>query len=459
VRGALVSFVFVLGAWGSVQAQVPTAAVGAVAPHADARLLPASTHAPERARATHSAEADVGPLAREARQLTAALQARGRVSTPPPRLLERGDRLAIVLEPSALDDSTSSCTTVAALGTRNVGFVLHFSEEQGALLARAWPVASAAGFASITRCGATKSRLGQLTLGMRSPRGLIQLLILQSEDAPPPLTELLPSRDAGPSLPAPELGPRPRGAELGSRTKTLRDDNARRGAKTQTTRGVALDRKGQGSAVVQLDAGCHRLDFLAAAWGDTAPDLDARLSALQGGDELARDESESAQASLRICTGRAERYLATVSGGAPGSEVTFVQAEWELPRGLPLEWGALARAQMADALWRELPPRVKHAPIVTYLGVQGRTELWLETRPDACYLVGVAKMRGELARLMLDVEGAPGSGESHAPSGRSGTSLSFCANGQARVRLRVTGSGDSLAWLWAAWEFPELGVP
>ncbi len=448
----------ILGAVGSAQAQGRTAAVGS-AGRAGLAGRAASTPPTERARATHSAADDVGPLAREARQLAAALQSLGQVSTPPPRLLERGDRLAIVLEPNALDDSTTSCTTVAALGTRNVGFLLHFAEEEGAPLARAWPVASAAGFASMTRCGAMKSRLGQLTLGMRSPRGLIQLLILQSAQAPPPLTELLPSRDAGPSLPGPELGPRPRGAELGPRTNTVREDNARRGAKTQTTRLVALDRRGQGSVVVQLDAGCHRLDFLAGAWGDTALDLDARLSALQGGDELARDESESAQPSLRICTGRTERYLATVSGGAPGTEVTVVRAEWELPRGLPLEWGALARAQMAHALWRELPPRVQLAPIATYLGVQGRTELWLETRPDACYLVGVAKMRGEVARLMLDLEGEAGSGASHAPSGGSGTSLSFCANGQARVRLRVTGSGEGLAWLWAAWEFPEWGAP
>ncbi len=418
-------------------------------------LAHAEGAAPPEARVTvvRGSGDPVGNLAREFAALERALAPLGEVTILSPRLLERGDRRALWLAPEMLDERSPTCMTVVALGTRNASFSLEFGDDPP--LSPSWPVPSNAGLGALTRCGAKKVDLARLRVQMRSTRGLLEFLVLESAEPPPSLVELLPARDPGGTLPSPRVGPRPRGADLGPRSQAIQEGNARRGAKAQHKSSLTLDRSGQGSVVVTLGPGCHKLDFLATSSAESLPDLDARLSNVTTGEEVARDESESAQAELRHCVGRAERYLALVSGGTPGASVTLLQAEWEMAAGLPLEWGPLAQATMADALWRELPPRVKEPPIQSFLGVQGRTEVWLDTQPDGCYLVGVAVMRGRAHRLVLDWSGGSLDGRSPTQPGRGGTSVAFCAAGASRVRVRVTSSGDGLAWLLSSWEFPE----
>lgn len=404
--------------------------------------------APERAN-----REPVGGLEREVAALRNELAVHGHVRQLAPRLLERGDRWPIVLDAEALDPSSPGCTSVFVVGTRNVGFSLQFgitAPQRGD-----WPVPSAAGFALTSQCGARKSTLQELQVVMRSSRGLIEVLVLQSQNPPPPAAELFPARWPGTSIDAPPIGPRPLAAPLAQRLKIVEEQESKRGARNVTKRALRLDRRGQASVLLTLGEGCHRLHLVADAAVGSEADLDAQLLRAADGEEVARDDGDSPQAVLRQCTGRPGSYRATVVGGVPDGLVTLVHAEWDMALGLPVQWGPLARGEMAQALWRDLPPRHAKPPISAFAGVQGRTQAWLQTRPGGCYLVGVGAMRGAATRLLLEVEGDRVLGENRAVNGQSGTSVSFCARGEARMRIQVVSAGAGLTWLGAVWEFPE----
>ncbi|HSC89406.1 MAG TPA: hypothetical protein VLC09_19120, partial [Polyangiaceae bacterium] len=370
-----------------------------------------------------------------------------------PRLLERGDRRPLWPTERPPAEASDECLSVLVLGTRSASFLLESNDESGATMP--YPIPSNAGFASLTRCGPRRAELAQLTVVLRSSRALLETVWLESSEPLPPLSELLPSRDPGSAPPAPRIGARPALGETAPRIRAVEQWNARHGARSQNKSQLVLDSSGQGTLPLNLGPGCHRISLLAVGASDANPDLDANLTLLSSGEELSRDEGESPQPELRHCSARAERYVVAVSGGSPGSPVLALSAEWQLPDGLPIEWGPLAQASMAVALWRDLPPRVHALPSHSFLGVQGRTDVWLDTRPDGCYLLGVAAMRGSIGHLTLEWQGPHVDGRSHAGRDEAGTSGAFCAEGASRVLVRITTTGEGLAWLLAAWEFPE----
>lgn len=407
----------------------------------------------DRAHVARGDTTDLGSLAREVSRLEEAYRGLGRVERWRPRLAQKSTRLALPLQVGA--DQTG-CTTVAILGSRNLSFVLQFPSPEGEETAdRAWPVSSSVGVAEVTRCGERQAALERLTLSLRSPRGLVEILVLRSTTPPPPVSALLPGRDPGPSLPTPEIGPRPLGGSVAARVAKLEEENVFRGARAQRKTSALVDERGRSSSTVTLAPGCHQLDLLAPPHREGTPDLDAVLTSIDRGEELALDENESPQARLRYCVGRSERARLSIGGALPNSEVTLLHSEWDLPSGLPLDWGPLARASMARVLWTDLPPRVPEAPVLATLGVQGTTELGWPARPGACYLVAVARVRGEARRLALDAQAGLSHSSITAPAGHDGTSLGICAQGEPWVRLRVYGMGASFAWLASVWEHPS----
>lgn len=395
---------------------------------------------------------DVGNLAREVTSLERAFRKLGRVERLRPRLLERNETVPLVLDARVTREQEGRCTTIVAIGTRNVSFQLQFAPSAEAMRERAFPIPSAAGVAEVTRCGEKRPLLESLGVHLRSPRAVVEVLVLVSRTTPPHVAEILPSRDAGSSLAAPQIGPRPRGASLTVRTQRVREDNAAAGARAQRLTGVTTDRTGQGQTTLHFAVGCHRLDVLAAAAEEGSADLDARLTNVQDGTEIVRDESESSTARLRFCVGRADRFLLAVQGAPAGSETTVVHAEWDLPRGLPVDWGPVARAELARVLWREHPPLLPDMPVWAGLGVQGTTDVWFPARPGGCYTIAAARMRGELTRVVLEADAGPRTGQSYSSPDRDGAMLSLCSEGSDRIHVRVHALGPGLAWLLAAWE-------
>ncbi|HYQ25920.1 MAG TPA: hypothetical protein VER04_01835, partial [Polyangiaceae bacterium] len=128
------------------------------------------------------ATADLGS---DVRTLTAARSALSQVVRLKPRLLERGERLALPIPPELLNPKDGSCTTLSLLGVVGVHFVVRFSATDPGAPSTAFPEASTAGASEITRCGTAKPALSGAYLEMRSPRGVIEILVSNSSSVLP----------------------------------------------------------------------------------------------------------------------------------------------------------------------------------------------------------------------------------------------------------------------------------
>jgi hypothetical protein len=391
----------------------------------------------------------LGVLGKQASLLQAQWHKTGEVIRLRPRLLRQGTNLPIVVPPRWLDERVDSCVTLAVLGTQNVSFLLLFDFEDGEK-ERAWPVASSAGLAQITRCGQQKGVLRGLVAKMRSRRGVVEFVVATSKRPPRSARDLIAGRDAGPSQASAQVGRRPESAPLANRIRDLRARIQRTSVQALRLNELPADSDGRGSAVIRLDEGCHRLHILAPENEQIPPDIDARLSTLSEGAEVEKDEEQSGDAGLSHCVGSDERIRLEFSGASPGTAVTVLHAEWSLPEGIPRAWGAIARAHLSRAIFRTEMSMIDQRPLFSRLGVRGETTLLVATEPGACYQIIVAPIRGDAERISL-ISGAPVHRRSaHGLSGK-GTSLSFCSETD-RVPLKIEAAGEGLAWILGVWQ-------
>lgn len=422
-------------------------------------LVASTPWAADAPRGVHPADGSVhdeGALARDVAILQRAWSTEAEVGRLEPRLLERGDKRPVFLPSPALDEKTESCATVAVVGARNISFVLLFGVEDSSAGRRAWPVPSSAGVAEVTRCGARKSLLENLVVQMRSPRGLLEYLVVVSKDPPTPVAEVVPGRDPGPSLPSPSVGPRPLLPPLAERVTRLEASARREGARSVRNTSVGADRSGRGDLALTLEVGCHRLDVLGQPGNDGEVDVDAELRTLSGDEALVGDGSENGQATLEWCVGAATRARLVFGGAAAEREVGVVHASFELPDALPAEWGPVARGRLAMALGPRLRSALASPPVYTSLGVQGATLLPVSVEPGACYVVAASSIRGALANLALGVESGAMRRENNAASSWQGTALSFCNDDGDVATVEVQATGTGLAWLLGAWQVARL---
>jgi hypothetical protein len=404
-------------------------------------------------------------LGADVKALSVARAAYGRLLHLKPRLLEHGERLPLAIPAELLNPKDSSCTTVSVLGVEGLRFVLRFSEFDPGAPSTAFPESSAAGAIEVTRCGAGKPFLGDMSIEQRSPRGVVETLVSNAPAGVPALIEVLPNRDPGTELPLGDPGPRPALAPLAARVQRIEARAQREGATSFEREELVAREDGSGGAVLPLKAGCHELTLL-----DTTPpsvgtppaDLDLELVDEEGGAPLAVDRADDLDASGSLCLGAPGNVELRFIGSAPSARVLMTHARWDLPAGIPASWGPEARAKLAHlALSAHFAP--KKAPIYQSLGVQGTTQLALELEPDACYTVLLAPIQGEVQSLSLSaIARAPGEAARGAAD-TVGSALAFCAHGASLATLEIDGRGTSLAWLLAAWETgrsaPGLGVP
>lgn len=398
---------------------------------------------------------DAGPLGEQAALLTKAYSRLGPTRRLPPKLVTQDQSLPLILPENLLDPSTPSCVTVSALAAPNISFLLMFRQLEEDVSRRAWPIPSAAGAAEVTRCGARKPLLSGLSLKLRSRRGVIEFVVVQSENPPPQISEFLPSRNPGPSLPSPQIGRRPWLAPLKDRLAALRSARHAEGAEVTNESALPSDESGRGSTVVHLAAGCHRLEVLADANPESPPDLDGKLFALAQGIEIASDEEHRGQVSLGHCVGRAERFRLDYSGAVPHSEVVLMHSTWAIPESFPASWGSLARSRLALVAWKAGLRDFVSPPVFSSLGVRGTTRMTLPTDPAGCYIANLAPIRGEVTSMALGARAAAVTSEAHAPDG-SGVSLAFCARGQETVFLETQALGAGVAWILGVWSAGRL---
>lgn len=395
------------------------------------------------------AQADLGS---DVRELSASRAPSARVMRLKPRLLERGDRLPLSVPAELLNPKDSSCATVSVLGVVGAHFVLRFAQPDPSAPSTAFAETSAAGASEVTRCGSGKPLLAGAYLEMRSPRGVIEILIASSSAPLPRLIEVLPGRDPGGELPLGDPGPRPTLAPLAERLLRLTKRAQREGAKGLEQLTTEADAEGAGAESLTLARGCHQLSLLSEATppGALVADLDAELVDREDGSRLAVDRADDADAALNVCLGVPTPVELRFIGAAPHLSLRLTHAHWDLPAGLPSAWGAEANARLARlALNAHL--ELRNAPIYFSLGVQGSTQLPLEVEPGACYSALVVPLRGEVRNLSLSVRAHALGEVPHGASDSDGTAVSFCAQGARLATLDVDTQGSSLAWLLAVW--------
>jgi len=396
------------------------------------------------------ATADLGS---DVRTLTAARSALSQVVRLKPRLLERGERLALPIPPELLNPKDGSCTTLSLLGVVGVHFVVRFSATDPGAPSTAFPEASTAGASEITRCGTAKPALSGAYLEMRSPRGVIEILVSNSSSVLPRLTEVLPGRDPGSELALGDPGPRPAQPPLAARLSRLTTRAAREGAQGFELFQWRAGAEGSGAESLNLGRGCHQLSLLSPVTPVASPavDLDAELIDGESGTRLAIDRAEDADAALSVCLGTPARVELRYVGAAPNASLSVTHARWDLPAGVPSSWGHEAQARLAR-LAQNAHLKLLTAPVYSSLGVQGRTELPLEVEPGACYSALLVPLRGSVRSLSLSVRvQVPG----EVPRGSAdidGSVVSFCTHGAPLATLEVDAQGAGLAWLLSVWQ-------
>jgi len=403
------------------------------------------------ARASSELSADV-------QTLSTVRAAYGRVVHLKPRFLERGERLPLALPVELLDPKEPSCTTVSLLGVTGAHFVVRFSEFDPGAPSSAFPESSAAGAFEVVRCGAAKPYLGQISVELRSPRGLLETLVSNAPAGVPPLLDVLADRNPGAELELGDPGPRPAPAPVAVRLAHL-EARAHREAALSFERDEWRAREdGSGSALLALGVGCHELTLLETSppvAGAPPVDLDLELVDEDGSAPLAVDRAEDVDASGLVCLGAPSNVELRFIGGSPEAHLLLTHARWDLPAGLPMSFGPEARARLARVA-RASHFAANSPPIYESLGVQGTTELPFQVEPSGCYTVLLAPLRGAVQSLSLSaLAHAPGQAARGAGDAL-GSTVSFCARGATVATLEVDGRDNNLAWILAAWETGRL---
>jgi hypothetical protein len=416
----------------------------------------ASTTVAQSGRASGQGASLSGPVGVELARVESAWKSAGSVELLQARLVVRGQSLPLVLPAAATDPKTPACATLLALSAAGSVFSLSF-EETGPDQRRDFPLASSLGLVEISRCGARKAALAQISIQASSPRVVVSLLTLVGEAPGPSVLGVLPRRQAGQPASAPELGARPK---LGPLPERLMDKQRLRaaGRPGEIVDGlVEMDALGHGSLALTLAAGCHTLDVLDASTEAGLTDVDARLIDL-GGTTWALDASVAPDAALSVCLGEQKRLSLDVRGAAAGEQVAFLRASWPLPDGLPTEWGPSVRGRLAEAL-RQIPSAaVLGVPLTVSLGVQGTTRLVASVQPGRCYVAAVAALDREPERLGLAGRAGGSISQTRTRPGRSSAAISLCATGPL-LAVDVESVGAGISWLGSIWELEDGSAP
>jgi hypothetical protein len=400
------------------------------------------------------ARADLG---RDVEALTLAWSAFGHVTHLEPRLLERGDVLPLVLPVEALDPKSSSCVTLAVLGTSNLQFLLDPGRRSGEPPLD-WPDGSLAGALELTRCGPLKPSLAALAIEMRSPRGVLEFLLVSSaaEQHPPPLTLVLPGRDPGPVAQIASSGPRPIVAPRAVRLRALEERAAREHAIELTTLELTAGPMGMGVALVTLAPGCHQFDLLGEESERRATDVDLEVTEVEHSQVLAADHGESSDGDALVCVAAATPVAVRFAGVAPSAKLSLVRARWDLDPSLPARWPGDARARMSGLL-RSARRTLGAAPLVDEaLGIQGDTLASIAVEPGACYLALTVALHGEVAAISMAAQAANKISQSRVDPDVPGAGVSFCAGAENRVLIEVDARGLGLTWMSAVWQIGRM---
>jgi hypothetical protein len=382
------------------------------------------------------------------------------VSRLPPVFLHHGR--VRVLAPTRVDEG-EGCTTIVLLGARSAELVVDAvgsDDERDAAATLDAPKAvdartrSVSGIATLVRCGPTRRDLRRVLVELASPRGAVEVIVARSAGPLGSLADALADRAPGPSAPRGDPGPAPEPGPLDARVaaaeRRARDEGADRVAHVA----MRASARGAGEFDLRLGEGCHRLTLLGevpASRPRPPTDLDAEARVQPGGEIVARDRGEAADARLDLCLAGPTMLEVPFVGAAGAVLVTVVDAVWPFPEAIPAQWGLATRAAIAGALRRHRAPTPTGAPSFETLGSAGFTTVPVPTEPGRCYLAALGVLRGAPRGLRLAARLAERSARDEVGDRRDGAAIAFCAEAEEVVTLDVEVRGASPWWTLVVW--------
>jgi hypothetical protein len=399
-------------------------------------------------------------LAEDVMRLKEAWGRESRVEQLRPRLLSRGETIPLALPFWATDTKTEGCSSVSVLASPRVSFVLQVANGPS-LDVRT----SEVGWVQIARCGSGRADLRRLLLEMRSPRGIVEVLVARAASPQRTLSSVLAHRDPGPKSPGVQAGPAPIPPPLELRAVAW-EAQAKRDGATQIERQLV---KAEGteipSARLSLAEGCHRLSALGLQ--PSAPDAPKDLDLFLRGEALfdlrREDQSENSDAEISLCLASPAPVRLGVLGLGATDPAVLQHARFPMPDGLPEHWGPLVRARLAEAFFRRHSLGVPREAVYESLGVAGRTTLPLNLELRTCYAAGLSVLQGDPKALLLEVAPSDRDAALDSTSDSEAVVVAFCTGDDDFARLRVEAVGLSVAWVVALWrierEAPLEGAP
>lgn len=383
------------------------------------------------------------------RLLRAWSTAPAQVTRDSPELFERGQLTPLRFTRSETDARTDDCVTVAVIGVASAQFVLRVLPAAAADQSMTPSQPSAAGAAQVVRCGLHKAELPRLAIEMRSPRGVLEVVRARSRRPVPFLTEILPHRDPGPSVPLGRVGPRPNASPVATRSRGFALDAKRRGAEQVARAELGASAGGGARLRLRLAPGCHELRVLP---DNPVSDVDAELWRVPQNELLASDRAPSTDASLEACVAEPTNCELRVGAATHARNFTVMHAHWPLPRGILANWGATARGRLAATLTPTGLPLAQEPPVDQALLPSGVSVLGVGVAPGRCYLAAVAPVRGRGAGVALSTTTAFGRHQNQSGPDGLGATLGFCASDvTARIDVEARGAGSTFLFaMWAA---------
>jgi len=403
------------------------------------------------------ARADLGE---DVERLRTSWALEGRTERLAPRLAERSGPSIVFVPPELLAPGAPPCASVTVIAPSSTHFTVR--AVGGSAIPESiddFPQASLAGLVQITRCGRGRARLGALLVEMRSPRAVIETLVVTSKEPARSAVEILPQRDPGPIAPLTSSGPRPPPSPIDDRLAAA-DARARRAqARSLDRESIPSSLRGTGTIRQSVEAGCHRLELMAEAPkdGDTSYDLVVAPSLDAGASLVTVERGDGLDAAVTLCAGERSAVEIEFAGAPSAARVWTVRSSFALPAVLPESWGSLGRARIAAVLRRH-GVRVTGSPVDQTLGIQGPTWMPIPVEPGACYVGVLAAVRGEPFALALAAAGRDIVAQNHGGPRGDGTLITFCARAEPRVLVEVDSRGPGLIWLFALFQSGRVAL-
>jgi hypothetical protein len=398
------------------------------------------------ARADLSSDADL---------VTAVWRAHATSATRMPSLfLEHGRPRAIRLPASAYDASSPACTTIAVLAGRSVDFVVRIDP---LIIPKHRPMGgqlehSLAGTVVLVRCGEDRSALARLSLELRVARGAAEIIVAEGTSAAPSIASILPERATGPVAPPNDPGPRAPLEPAQERVDRVERQATRAGATSVKNRVIVADADGTGRERLNVDEGCHQIGLFATTAGRRPLDIDAEARDTVTERLVARDRSDSIDARLEFCVGASSAMDLVYAGAGDGGPVILSDAQFPLPLGVPVRWGARARAGFAAALRRRKLAPIESVPVREVLGASGSTAVPFEMDAGGCYVAATSIMHGDAHPLAMSVTLGTRATYDTNFGLYDGAVVAFCNDDSRQARIDIDARGTSLGWILAIWQ-------